>query len=148
MTIDEFLNQARILKRKRDKAEKHLAELESLVDPKAFSLDGLPVCHSSTNSTETRLLDYLDAGQEFRKINEVYTQYTEQLQKSINYLLHWEALLIEQIYIYNVHYGYDDLYGIDHILNTKSRSAMITKLNIAKGHLADLLIKQGVEIEK
>ena len=152
MTIDEYLNQARTLKYKADKAKARFEEYESrAINPRSpLDLgDGIPAGRTNANGTETRLIEYIDAGKAYTAAANNYSEFRHQLQNTINYLLHWEALIIERIYIYNIYYEYgDDLAGVDEILNTDNKRVILSKLGEAKRHLADLLRQRGVDIEK
>ena len=151
MTIDEYLSQARSLKYKADKAAARLEEYESrAISPRcALNLgDGIPGGRTNTNGTETRLIEYIDAGKAYTAANDNYRQFREQLQNTINYMLHWEAVLIEQIYINNVYFDRDDLHGVNEILNTDNKRVILAKLGEAKQSLAEHLRQRGVDIEK
>lgn len=151
MTIDEYLNTAAKLKRKADRAELKLKEVESrTVDPRSgLNLgDGIPANSRNHNGTESRLLEYIDAGKAYTAANQKYTEFRHSLQATVFDMPHWAALIIEQIYIYNVFYEREDnLYGVSDILNTDDRRQILAKLREAKEILADQLRAQGVEIE-
>ena len=150
MTIDEYLGQARQLKNKADIAEAKLKEAESRAINPRSSLnlgDGIPANTRNGNGTETRLIEYIDAGKAYRIANDNYRQFREQLQNTTLYLLHWQALLIEQVYIHNVYYDRDDEHGADEIIKAKTTREFFSKLAEAKKALADALRAQGVEIE-
>lgn len=150
MTIDGYLNQSRRLKNRVDKATKVLEEAESKAGIRSSldRVDGIVCGRNNGNSTEARMIDYVDAGREYRDAQHEYKQFRDQLKDVINYLLHWEALIIEQVYIYNVFFGAeDDLFGVDEIIGKNNRVIMLQKLGIAKEHLRDLLRDRGIEID-
>ena len=150
LTIDEYLNQPRDLKRRRDQLNEELQQLETMVTSPRDSLniaDGLPG-KSNGNAHETRLLKYIDTGRKFSAVNKQYKKACEDLHRAIDNLLYWQGSLILQVYYYNAYYGIDDnLQGADEILHTRSRGAIIAKLTESKTALADLLRAQGVEID-
>ena len=151
MTIDEYLNQAKKLKHKADRAELKLKEVESrTIDPRSsLNLgDGIPASNRSGNGTESRLLEYIDAGKAYTAASRKYTEFRKNLQSTVFDMPHWAALIIEQIYIYNVFSGCEeDLSGVGDILSTNDRRQILAKLSEAKELLADRLRVQGVEIE-
>lgn len=151
MTINEYLNQPRTLKARRDKALENLKVLETRMlsphDPLNLG-DGTPRSRSGENTHETHLIEYIDAGKEFKESNRLYMETRDNLEAAINYLLYWQGRLIYQVYIYNVIIeAADDLNGADEILKTKSQREILAKLTEAKAALADQLRAQGVEIE-
>lgn len=151
MTIDEYLNQPRKLKRKRDRLyEKLLAAEERTAPRDPLNLgDGVPGRRSGSNTTEDKLLTYIDASSAYREASRQYTNVRDALNLAIDNLLYWQGCLIYQVYIYNVYFDIDDdLKGADEILRTDNRREILAKLGEAKEALADLLRAQGVEIEQ
>lgn len=148
MTIDEYLNQLPKLRRAEAKAynrmETKFDRATSLQS--SFNFD-MPRRIADQNATEARLVDLADAQREWKEANDAYIEFKDQLERSLYNLLYWEGLLIDQAYIYNVVCGRDHLYGLDEILHTSSRGAILAKLDTAKQHLRQILRDQGIEIE-
>ena len=150
LTIDKYLGQAKRLKSKADKAEEKLKAIESRsINPRSsLNLgDGVPANSRNVNGTETRLLEYIDAGKAYTVASNDYKTFREQLKQTTANMVHWQAQIIEQIYVYNVFFGYDDFDGVGEILRTTDRHRILMKLDESKRSLADLLRAQGVEIE-
>lgn len=149
MTINEYLNQPRDLKRSCDRLYKKMLKAEERTAPRdPLNLgDGIPARRSG-NANEDKLLTYIDATRTYKK---AYTQYTEvcnALSLAINNLLYWQGCLICRVYLYNACLDVDDdLQGADEILRTDDRREILAKLGESKAALADLLRAQGVEIE-
>lgn len=151
MTIDGYLNQARALKRKADRAEEKLSAMENKAGPRScLNLgDGIYTSNNGGNTTEAKLIEYTDAAKKWRKATSEYKQFRDQLQQTIKRMPYWAALTLEQIYIFNVFWDRDnDLFGVEEILETTDRREILAKLKEAKALLADELRTQGVEIEK
>lgn len=151
MTIDEYLNRAKQLKIRTENAEVKLKEVESRAINPRSSLnlgDGIPASSRNVNGTESRLIEYIDAGKEYAAASNDYKTFREQLKQTTANMVHWQAQIIEQIYIYNVFFGYDDFDGVGEILKTTDRRRIREKLNEAKQILTDQLRAQGVEIEE
>ena len=151
MTIDEYLNQPRKLKAKSERLYKKMliAEEKATTPRDPLNLgDGIPGRRSGSNTTETKLLEYIDAS---RAYSEAYTQFREArdtLTGAIDNLLYWQGNLIYQIYIYNATFSSgDDIKDAGDILRTSNRREILAKIAEAKAALADLLRAQGVEIE-
>lgn len=151
MTIDEYLSQPRKLKRKCNRLYKIMqaAELKATSPRDPLNLgDGIPGRKSGGNSTEDRLLDYINANQDYCDAYQQYKAIRDEIETTIDNLLYWQGRLIYHVYIYNVFLDEaDDLHGAEDILNTNSRREILAKLAEAKAALADLLRAQGVEIE-
>lgn len=149
MTIDEYLNQLRKLRRREKRTYQKMQNQYDRATSLQSSFNfGMPRNRSNENRTETRLLDLADTQREWREANAAYIGFREQLQSDIYNLLYWEGLLIEQVYIFNlINESEDDLNGAAEILNTNNRGTIIRKLNEAKAHLRQILIDRGVEIE-
>ena len=139
------------MKRKADSAELKLKEVESrTINPRSgLNLgDGISTNSRNVNGTESRLLEYVDAGKAYTAARRNYTEFRKNLKSTVFNMPHWAALIIEQIYIYNVFSDREDnLYGVSDILNTNDRRQILAKLREAKEILADLLRAQGVDIE-
>ena len=150
MTIDEYLNQPRNLKRRREQLGEQLTAAEARVtsprDPLNIG-DDVPG-KATSNAAETRLLTYIDISREWSAVHKQYNKACEDLHRAIDNLLYWQGSLINQVYYINAYYDYDDdLQGADEILHTRSRAAILAKLGEAKAALADQLRAQGVEID-
>lgn len=150
MNIDAFLNNGRRLKHKVDETSEKYKALENIVinprDPLNLG-DGIPARNRNENGHETKLLAYIDAGNEWSAARDEYKHFRDQLEQAIYNMVHWQALIINQIYIYNLYFGYDEMRDVDEILKTKDPAQIRAKLAEAKAALADMLRAQGVEIE-
>lgn len=149
MTIDEYLNQLPDLKRDEDRVYTKLKHyFDKATSTPGSSFDGMPRRRSHENMHETWMIEYADAKREWTAINNKFYEVKEQLESTVDYLLYWEGRLIYQLYIYNVILGGDDpMDGAEEILHTQDRDKIDAKLDKAKSHLRQLLIKQGVELE-
>ena len=151
MTIDEYLNQPRNLKRRREQLGEQLTAAEARVtsprDPLNLG-DGIPCSRYSGNGTENKLLEYIDISREFSKVNAQFKEMRDAIITAVDNMIYWQGCLIHHVYVYNVYFRSDDiLNGADEILNTKDRRQILAKLTEAKAALAVQLRAQGVEIE-
>lgn len=149
MTIDEYLNQPRKLKQRAERLWKKAEALEeAAISPQSAGRFDMPRSRSNDNQTEARLIRYIDAMSEWRDAHDAYVNCRDQLERDLHNLFYWEGLCIHDVYICNamIDRG-DDLTGLEEILNTRNRGAILTKLGEAKQHLRQLLIDQGIEIE-
>lgn len=149
MTIDEYLNQLPELKKAEDRAYRELNKMfDRAISTHNSAFDGMPHVKSNENIHETRLIEYADAKREWDEINARFFEIKEQIEKTIYYMVYWEAVLINQIYIYNViRSNASPLDGVAEILNTNNQHTIKNKIAEAKAHLRQQLIDRGVEIE-
>lgn len=149
MTIDEYLNQLPVLKQTEKKAYNRLRKcFDRATSTHNSAFDGMPHVKSSENIHETRLVEYVDAKKEWDEINARFFEIKEQIENTIYYMVYWEAVLINQIYIYNViRSNASPLDGVAEILNTNNQHTIKNKIAEAKAHLRQQLIDRGVEIE-
>lgn len=149
MTIDEYLNQLSILKLKADaagdKCDKAYNKATSL--PSGIKSSGSPSTSKNVNANEIRLTEYADAARKWREALNKYKEFSDQLYSNICNCLYLDGLLLVTAYINNVVFEYDTLHGIGSILDTSDTRAMINRLNEAKEHLREVLIRNGVDIE-
>jgi hypothetical protein len=113
-----------------------------------FSLDPAAYTKDTDNRQETKLINYIDAANEYKAARKAYLDARASIEGSLDYLLYWEGRLIYHVYIYNAEfYPDDDLKDAAEIVGARNRYELIQKLDEAKEHLADLLRNKGVEIE-
>lgn len=149
MTIDEYLNQMKILRYKYlrlyDKARE--AENKATSTRSSLNTDGR-IQHKGVNMTESRLIDAADAWGAMKAAYNEYNAYRDQLDEGMRTLLYWEGCLIYKVYIHNViAEKEDDLDGAEEILFTNNRKMIVSRLNEAKSHLREILISKGMDIE-
>lgn len=148
MTIDEYLNQLKTLKERKDFLFKKVDVLLSKATSPGPALKiGMPHSQTNTNHTEDSIIDYASLSQELKSTQNEYNELSNTINRTINYLLYWEGCVITRVYFYNIYLGYDDLHGLNEILKTNDKNEILAKLDQAKTHLAKLLQSRGIEIE-
>lgn len=149
MTIDEYLNRLRVLKRKADAAEERCNKIYDKVinPPSASSFDGSPKGRGNVNSNEIRLVKYSDAVRDYKEAYQEYKDHSDHIYSNICNCLYLDGLLLVTAYINNVVFDNDTLHGIGSILNTSDQRVVRNRLHEAKEHLRQVLIQQGMDIE-
>lgn len=149
MTIDEYLRQPQELKRKYERLYKRLLVMETRVTSPRDPLNTIGVqSRTGENAAETKLLDFIDAHNEYKDVVERYRETRKNILTAIDYVLYWQGSLIYQVYVRNVAVEEEaTLTGADEILHTDDRREILAKLGEAKEALAAQLRAQGVTIE-
>ena len=148
MTIEEYLKLGNILRQDVDSKGRRVdALMERVLNP-GTHFNGIPAGRRNDNGHETRLIEYVDASNEYKAAYNEYKRHQEQLENALYNVLYWQALVIERVYYTNALMECpNELYGVENILKTNDRHKIQAKLTEAKEALADLLRAQGVEIE-
>ena len=111
--------------------------------------DVMPGRSTRRNTAEDRIIAFADVSKKLRETDKQYKEMRGQVETALDSLLYWQASLIYHFYIYNPLFEYDEaITGAGYITGTKDRRQIRTKLDAAKEALADVLIAQGVDIEK
>lgn len=150
MTIDEYLSQHRTLWNEYEFAKRRSIAREHIATNHRDSLNlGDGVHHKNKeNVVETKAINAADAFREWKETYNKYFAFRDQFDEAIDSLLYWEGSLLNKVYILNTFSDDpDDLNGADEILRTTDRRVIISKLNIAKEHLKENLIRAGVELD-
>ena len=148
MTIEEYLKLGNILRQDVDSKGRRVDELIERVLNPGTHFNEIPAGRRNDNGHETRLIEYVDANNEFKAAYSEYKRHQEQLENALYNVLYWQALVIERVYYTNALMECpNELYGVENILKTNDRHKIRAKLTEAKEALADLLRAQGVEIE-
>lgn len=150
MTIDQYLSQFRILKKKSERSSQEVRKLFDRLEPGSSSNYENRVSRSqqTDNTVEMRLVNLSDAIARSNAARDKYIEFRKELYDNIYHLLYWEGLAIETVYINNVVLGCeDDLRGLDDFFGTNDRRQILSKLDKAKQHLRDNLRAKGVDID-
>lgn len=149
MTIDEYLHQYEHLKGCANMAYKRLCDAEERATNIrcGLNIDGTPRGKGGRPSGhETALIEAADALKMCTKADKAFKDYEKQLKGALNSLFYWEGRLIAQIYINNVIFERPPYYETDYILQDMEKRPLKEYIDIAQGHLAEILKAQGVEL--
>lgn len=152
MTINQYLCLLEVLKIRRDQAlEKYLRLLERASAPTAARIDpdGLPKAKNYRNSHEDILIKVADAAAAEDKAWKQYQAFEKQFKANLAQLEYSERLALEQIYIWNQGKPPERRRaGVCRWCGCRTKAEAAVLIQQAKQHLTEILIAQGVEIEK
>lgn len=151
MTVDEYLNKFKAVRRKYARMYDDVIRVETVaLDVRSPSNmgDGIPGGRRFENTHETKLLKYADFVKEYRAVQKEYEETIETIRTAIDNMPYWAGCLIHHVFLYNVVFDEpDDLKGADEIVGSTDRRVILAKLTEAKSLLSDALRAQGVPIE-
>ena len=155
MTINEYLHGLELLKIRRERAfERYIRAHERAAAPTAAHIDPDGITsRSGSNSTEDKLIKAAEAWAKFDKASTLYFGYEKQLNRNLDKLakLHgWnERAALELIYIENQGRPHETRRGgLCRRLGVRTKAEAAAIVQDAKAHLTEILIAQGVPIEK
>ena len=155
MTINQYLFALEQLRNRREKAfEAYMRAHNRASAPAAAHIDPDGITsRSGSNGTEDKLIKAADALAKYNKADDLYYGYSKQLDKNLKKLekLHgWpERAALEIIYIENMGKPPERRRaGICRHCNCRTKAEAAELVRQAKQHLTEILIAQGVPIEK
>ena len=155
LTINQYLYALEQLRNRRDKAfEKYIRAHERAAAPTAahINTDGI-TNRSGSNGTEDKLIKAAEAWAKFERASTLYFGYEKQLNRNLDKLQKlygWqERAALELIYIENQGRPYETRRGgLCRVLGVRTKAEAGEVVRAAKEHLTEILIAQGVPIEK
>ena len=155
MTINQYLFALEQLRNRRDKAfEKYIRAHNRASAPAAAHIDPDGITsRSGSNTTEDKLIKAAEAWAKFDKASTLYFGYEKQLNRNLDKLqkLHgWqERAALEKIYIENMGRPHETRRGgLCRVLGVRTKAEAGEVVRAAKEHLTEILLAQGVPIEK
>lgn len=155
MTINQYLFALEQLRNRRDKAfEKYIRAHNRASAPAAAHIDPDGITsRSGSNTTEDKLIKAADAWAKYNKADDLYYGYSKQLDKNLEKLATlygWrERAALEKIYIENMGRPQETRRGgLCRVLGVRTKAEAGEVVRAAKEHLTEILLAQGVPIEK
>lgn len=155
MTINQYLFALEQLRNRREKAfEAYMRAHNRASAPAAAHIDTDGITsRSGSNTTEDKLIKAAEAWAKFERASTLYFGYEKQLNRNLDKLqkLHgWnERAALEIIYIENMGKPPERRRaGICRHCNCRTKAEAAELVRQAKQHLTEILIAQGVPIEK
>lgn len=155
MTINEYLHGLELLKIRRERAfERYIRAHERAAAPTAAHIDPDGITsRSGSNSTEDKLIKAAEAWAKYDKADNLYYGYSKQFDRNLETLAKlygWpERAALELIYIENQGRPHETRRGgLCRRLGVRTKAEAAAIVQDAKAHLTEILIAQGVPIEK
>ena len=155
MTINQYLFALEQLRNRRERAfERYIRAHNRASAPAAAHIDADGITsRSGSNSTEDKLIKAAEAWAKYDKADNLYYGYSKQLDKNLDKLAKlygWqERAALEKIYIENMGRPQETRRGgLCRVLGVRTKAEAGEIVRAAKEHLTEILLAQGVPIEK
>lgn len=155
MTINQYLYGLEQLRNRRERAfETYIRAHNRASAPAAARIDPDGITsRSGSNTTEDKLIKAADAWARYDKADNLYYGYSKQLDRNLDKLAKlygWqERAALEKIYIENMGRPQETRRGgLCRVLGVRTKAEAAAIVQDAKAHLTEILIAQGVPIEK
>ena len=151
MTINQYLCLLEAFKIRRERAfEKYARQLERATAPTTARIDPDGIkSRSGYNGREDLLIKVAEAAAAEDKAWKQYTAFKKRFEKNLEQLEYSEGLALEIIYIWNMGKPPEKRRsGVCRWCGCRTKAEAAALIRQAKQHLTEILIAQGVEIER